>query len=85
MHPIQADKIADAVLDQARHAAASKQTRTSLRAQAFVRLRTGFITLVGFYLGWRIGTFLFGQMLPAAIVGFVLGLTAAVVFPRRQA
>ena len=76
--------IANAAIEQERQKSlhliqAGKRTR-----QFMDRLRIGFFTLGGAYLGWRIAQANPGFGVPPLAAGFMLGLVVSVVFPTRK-
>ena len=80
-----ANTIANAAIDQERQKSlrliqAGKRTR-----QFTDRLRAGFFTLAGAYLGWRIAQANPDLGIPPLAAGFILGLVVAVLIPARKA
>ncbi|WP_158755693.1 AtpZ/AtpI family protein [Dyella sp. S184] len=84
MNPDQANRIADSLLNQARSSSAPARNATLRRMNAVERLNTGVATLVGAYIGWRFADSWFGHGFPPVVCGLLVGLFAAVVFPRRR-
>ena len=48
------------------------------------RLRTGLVTLMGAYAGWRLAKEFPGSGIPPGVAGIFLGLVAAVLFPASK-
>lgn len=75
----------EALLEDASIALADRTQRTLRRRAAQVRLLTGFIVLVGFFVGSLLSQSVLGTNFPATAVGVVVGLVAEVLLaPRRH-
>ena len=79
-----ANSIADSLLAQERLKSAPL-VQSGATVRMFVdRLRAGFITLLGAYIGWRVAGANPGFGVPPELAGFLLGLVFSALVPARK-